>query len=86
MKVKKMYERIIKNSINYLNKYLTKGFLETKNIIVSIEEAEIITNIIKNNWEDLYHNKYEESFKILKSKVKKETYEKVLSLYLTIFH
>lgn len=79
-----MYERLIKNNITYLNKYLTKGFLETKNIYIDLDEASIVTDLIKNNWQDLYNKNYTNTFNILKSNVKKETYEKLLSLYLTI--
>ena len=81
-----MYERLIKNNINYLNKYLTKGFLEVKGINVTLDEAEIITILLKDNWENLYHRNYQSTFDILKEKIKKETYEKILSLYLTIVH
>ena len=78
-----MYERLIKNNINYLNKYLTRGFLEVKNIYVDDEEATIITDLVKNNWENLLKRDYENVFMLLRSSVKKETYEKILSLYLT---
>ena len=77
-----MYERLIKNNINYLNKHLTRGFLETKNIYVDDNESDIITNLIKNNWKDLYNKNYSNTFNTLKNNVKKETYEKLLSLYL----
>ncbi len=78
-----MYGRLIKNNIGYLNKNLTKGFLEIKGIIVTDNEAELITSLLKDNWNDLYQGRYEEVFKRLKANVKKETYESLLSLYLT---
>ena len=67
-----MYERLIKNNINYLNKHLTRGFLETKNIYVDDNESDIITNLIKNNWKDLYNKNYSNTFNTLKKNVKKE--------------
>lgn len=78
-----MYKRIIKNNINNLNKYLTKGFLENKNIEISLEEAEVVTEILKANWEKLYQGNYQDVFNLLNGKVKKETKESLLSLYLT---
>lgn len=78
-----MYGRIIKNNISYLNKYLTKGFLEAKNIFVTEEEAEVITRLLKRDWEELYHRNYEATFSELKKEIKKETYESLLSFYLT---
>lgn len=78
-----MYERLIKNNINYLNKHMTRGFLENRKIYVSDSEAEFITRLVKDNWERLYHKDYEEVFKILQANVKKETYESLLNLYLT---
>lgn len=73
---------MIKNNIHYLNKYLTRGFLETKNIFVTDSEAETITKLFKRDWNQLYQKNYGPTFEELKKEVRKETYESVLSLYL----
>lgn len=78
-----MYEKLIKNNIGYLNKHMVRGFLENKRIYISDEEASVITRLVKDNWSKLYHKDYEEVFRELKSSVKKETYDQLLSLYLT---
>lgn len=78
-----MYERLIKNNISYLNAHMVRGFLENKKIDVNDEEALIITKLVKENWNRLYHKDYEDVFAELKNKVKKETYDQLLSLYLT---
>lgn len=78
-----MYERLIKNNIGYLNAHMVRGFLENKKIDVNDEEALIITKLVKENWNRLYHKDYEDVFAELKNKVKKETYDQLLSLYLT---
>lgn len=78
-----MYERLIKNNIGYLNEHMVRGFLENKKIYINEEEALIITKLVKENWNKLYHKDYESVFAELKSKVKKETYDQLLSLYLT---
>lgn len=77
-------ERFFKNNIEYLNKYLTRGFLEVKNIYVSDSEALEITKLLKENWFDLYHRNYNNTFERLKQVVDKETYEKILNLYLNL--
>ena len=74
----------LKNNIKYLNKYLTKGFLEIKNIYVSDDEAVVITKLIKENFDDLYHRNYHNTFNELKQVVDSETYEKILNLYLNL--
>ena len=45
-----MIERIIKNNINSLNHHLVMGFLESKNIYPTEDEAIIITNFLKENY------------------------------------
>lgn len=78
-----MYEKLIKNNIGYLNKYMVRGFLENRKIYVSDDEASVITKLVKANWSKLYHKDYEDVFIELKKSVKKETYDQLLSLYLT---
>ena len=45
-----MIERIIKNNINTLNHHLVMGFLESKNIYPTEDEAILITNFLKENY------------------------------------
>jgi len=78
-----MYEKLIKNNINLLNKHITKEFLSKKNISITLEEAELITFLVKDNWQKLYNKDYESTFNKLKGNIKEETYNKLLNLYLT---
>ena len=45
-----MIERIIKNNISILNPHLVMGYLESKNIYPTEDEAIIITNFLKENY------------------------------------
>ena len=45
-----MIERIIKNNIKNLNYHLVMGYLESKNIYPTEDEAIIITNFLKENY------------------------------------
>lgn len=78
-----MYEKLIKNNINLLNKDITKEFLRKKGIYVTDNEAIIITDLAKSNWQKLYNKDYKDVFLKLKMSIKKETYDSLLNLYLT---
>lgn len=45
-----MIERIIKKNIKNLNYHLVMGYLESKNIYPTEDEAIIITNFLKENY------------------------------------
>ena len=45
-----MIEKIIRNNINNLNYHLVMGYLESKNIYPTEDEAIIITNFLKENY------------------------------------
>lgn len=45
-----MIERIIRNNIKNLNYHLVMGYLESKNIYPTEDEAIIITNFLKENY------------------------------------
>ncbi len=45
-----MIERIIKNNIKVLNSHLVMGYLESKNIYPTEDEAIIICNFLKENY------------------------------------
>lgn len=77
-----MYEKIIKNNIMYLNNSITKNFLIKRQIDATDDEIEIITTLLKNNWQKLYNKDYQDTFKILKEKVSSKTYNAILTLYL----
>ena len=48
--MRKLIERIIKNNINNLNHHLVMGFLESKNVYPTEDEAILITNFLKENY------------------------------------
>lgn len=77
-----MYYKLIKNNITKLNPDITKRFLENKGIIVTDDEAILITNLTKENWEDLFNKKYTSVFAILKGHLSQSKYDKLLALYL----
>ena len=45
-----MIERIIKNNIKILNPHLVMGYLESKNVYPTEDEAIIICNFLKENY------------------------------------
>ena len=45
-----MIERIIKNNISILNPHLVMGYLESKNIYPTEDEAIVICNFLKENY------------------------------------
>lgn len=45
-----MIERIIKNNIKILNPHLVMGYLESKNIYPTEDEAIVICNFLKENY------------------------------------
>lgn len=45
-----MIERIIKNNIKVLNPHLVMGYLESKNVYPTEDEAIIICNFLKENY------------------------------------
>ena len=45
-----MIERIIKNNIKILNLHLVMGYLESKNIYPTEDEAIVICNFLKENY------------------------------------
>ena len=48
-----MIERIIKNNIKILNPHLVMGYLESKNIYPTQDEAIVICNFLKENYNTL---------------------------------
>ena len=48
--MRKLIERIIKNNIKNLNYHLVMGYLESKNVYPTEDEAIIITNFLKENY------------------------------------
>ena len=51
-----MIERIIKNNIKILNPHLVMGYLESKNIYPTEDEAIVICNFLKENYNILLND------------------------------
>lgn len=77
-----MYYRLIENNIYKLNDRMTKNYFYKNNIYLSDDEAILLTNIVKENWKDLYEKNYIESFNLIKNNMDKEKADKILNLYL----
>ena len=54
-----MYYKLLKNNISKLNPTITSNFLNDKGINVNMDEAILLTNLAKENWETLFNKKYE---------------------------
>ncbi len=78
-----MYYNIIKNYIERLDINDIYNYGLKENIKLNDNELKIIYKLIKNNWEDLYKGKIDNTFQILKNNVRNEVYEKALNLYNT---
>ncbi len=73
-----MIERLIRSNIKNLNYHLTMGFLETKAIYTTEDEAIVITNFMKENYEELMHGN--PNTNVLQSNLRPEVYQKVMNL------
>ena len=52
-----MYYKLLKNNISKLNPTITSNFLNDKGINVNMDEAILLTNLAKENWETLFNKK-----------------------------
>ena len=76
-----MKEQLIKSYINKLNISDIKDFALNNNINLSNNEANIIHNIIKNNYKDILNGNYDTSFKTLKNNLSNNNYKQVKNLF-----
>lgn len=74
-----MIERFIRNNIKNLNPHLTMGFLESKGIFPTEDEAIVITNFLKENSSEIMRGN-KQSFLYLKGSIREEVYEKSMVL------
>jgi hypothetical protein len=51
-----------------------------------MDEAILLTNLAKENWETLFNKKYDDVFKIIKENISEVKYEKLLALYLEMIN
>ena len=76
-----IYQNIIKNYINKLNRNDIKQFISKNNIRYTEEEIDTIYSFIINNYNDLT-NGNTNIFNNLKNKISSELYQNLLNLYL----
>ena len=81
-----MYYKLLKNNISKLNPTITSNFLNDKGINVNMDEAILLTNLAKENWETLFNKKYDDVFKIIKENISEVNYQKLLALYLEMIN
>ena len=81
-----MYYKLLKNNISKLNPTITSNFLNDKGINVNMDEAILLTNLAKENWETLFNKKYDDVFKIIKENISEEKYENLLALFLEMIN
>lgn len=78
-----MYYKLIEQNIYKLSSNITKSFLEKNGIYVNEEESIFLTNIVKENWEDLYNNNYENVFKLISKELNQNKVKLLFNLYQT---
>lgn len=78
-----MYYKLIEQNIYKLSSNITKSFLEKNGIYVNEEESIFLTNIVKENWEDLYNNNYEDVFKLISKELNQNKVKLLFNLYQT---
>lgn len=78
-----MYKNLLKQWIENISQEDFERYLKLNNLTTSKEESEILFHLLKSDWEGIYEGK-EETFLKVKSKVSKETYEKLYNLYLKV--
>ena len=77
-----MIERIIKNNIRILNPHLVMGYLESKNVYPTEDEAIIICNFLKENYNILL--KDNSILLNLKGNIRDEIYNNVSSIIMNL--
>ncbi len=77
-----MIEKIIKNNIKLLNFHLVMGYLESKSIYPTEDEAIIITNFLKENYNTLL--KDNSILLNLKGNIREEIYKEVSKIIMTL--
>ena len=77
-----MIERIIKNNIKILNPHLVMGYLESKNIYPTEDEAIIICNFLKENYNILL--KDNSILLNLKGNIRDDIYQGVSTLIMNL--
>ena len=78
-----MYYKLIEQNIYKLSSNITKSYLEKNGIYVNEEESIFLTNIVKENWEDLYNNNYENVFKLISKELNQNKVKLLFNLYQT---
>lgn len=76
-----MYKNLLKQWIENISQDDFERYLKLNNLTTSKEESETLYHLLKSDWEGIYEGKEETFFKI-KSKISKETYEKLYNLYI----
>lgn len=76
-----MYKNLLKQWIENISQDDFERYLKLNNLTTSKEESEILYHLLKSDWEGIYEGKEETFFKV-KSKISKETYEKLYNLYI----
>ncbi len=77
-----MIERIIKNNIKILNPHLVMGYLESKNIYPTEDEAIVICNFLKENYNILLRDN--SILLNLKGNIRDEIYSGVSTLIMNL--
>ncbi len=77
-----MIERLIKNNIKILNPHLVMGYLESKNIYPSEDEAIVICNFLKENYNILL--KDNSILFNLKGNIRDEIYQEVSTFIMNL--
>ncbi len=78
-----MIERFIRANIGNLNHHLTMGFLETKGIYPTEDEAIVITNFLKENYQDLTRGN-DAILTTLKGSLRPEIYQATNNILMSI--
>lgn len=76
-----MYERLIEKYINNLDIDSIISYGKKQGINVTQNDAQIIYDTIINKWRYILHNDPTNIFNDLKTKLEKDTYNKMIELY-----
>lgn len=75
-----MYKNLLKQWIANVKKDDFNRYLKMNQLWKSEQEADILYQFLKEDWEDIYDGK-KETFEKLQKKISKETYQKLYTLY-----
>ncbi len=76
-----MYDKLIAKYIDKLNCDMVINFAKKEGCLISLEDAEVLTSVIKSDWKNLLHGDPSKSFLKIKDRISENAYQKAVDLF-----